>query len=112
MNLESLLSRELPAASNGIALFAVLNLGLIESLANGALGTAEAVRVFYNAENCLFVEKRLRDKTAREIMSRGVQLPDLFAAFSEDDARREFQHELAAMRTLCLKLLEQQRLAA
>jgi hypothetical protein len=29
-----------------------------------------------------------------EIMSRGVQLPDLFEALSAEEAHREFQHEL------------------
>lgn len=93
-------------------LFALLNLGIIESLANGLMSAAEAPRVFYHSDNCLFVRKRLRDKTADEITSRGVRLPDLFEALPTDEAQREFQHELATMRALCLKLLEKKPLVA
>ena len=39
-------------------------------------------------------------------MSRGVQLPDLFDSLPPLVAQREFQHELAKMRSLCLSLLE------
>jgi hypothetical protein len=63
-------------------------------------------------ENCLFVRKHLRDKLADVIMSHGVQLPDLFEALPPDEAHREFQRELATMRSLCLKLLEEQPLVA
>jgi hypothetical protein len=45
-------------------------------------------------------------------MSHGVQLPDLFEALPMAEAQREFQRELAIMRTLCLKLLEQKQLMA
>jgi hypothetical protein len=94
------------------ALFALLNLGIIESLANGLMSAADAPRLFYHADNCLFVRKQLRDKTADEIMSRGVQLPDLFDSLPADEAQREFQRELAVMRGLCLKLLEKKPSAA
>ncbi|MGH7227051.1 MAG: hypothetical protein ACRELF_27865, partial [Gemmataceae bacterium] len=60
----------------------------------------------------LFVRKRLRDKIADEIMSRGVQLADLFDSLPTDEAQREFQRELAIMRGMCLKLLEQKPLVA
>src|SRR6266699_2460640 len=108
MHLESLL----PAAGKTpqrLALFGLLSLGVIESLANGLLSASDAVRLFFNAANCLFVRQRLRNKMADEVMSRGVQLPDLFDALSAEEAQREFQRELAAMRTLCLRLLEQRR---
>ena len=52
-----------------LGLFALLNLGVVELLANGALSAVEATRGFYNAENCLYVRKHLRDKTADKIMS-------------------------------------------
>ena len=86
------------------AVFALLNLGLIESIANGMVTPDEANRLFYNAENCLYVRKHLRQKIAAEIMSRGTQLPDLFDALPVDDALREFHHELATIRSLCLRL--------
>jgi hypothetical protein len=70
------------------------------------------LRIFFNAENCLFVRQHLREKIADEIMSRGVQLPDLFDALPIEEAHREFQRELATMRSLCLKLLGEKRLAA
>jgi len=94
------------------ALFALLNLGIVESLANGLLSAADAVHLFFHADNCLFVRKRMRDKTADEIMSRGVQLPDLFEMLPSDEAQRAFQHELATIRGLCLKLLGKKPLVA
>lgn len=105
MDLGALLAASARASSQSRALFALLNLGIIESLANGLLSAADAPRLFYHADNCLFVRKRLRNKTADEIMSRGVQLSDIFEALPADEAQREFQHELATLRGLCLKLL-------
>lgn len=99
-------------AAQPLALFTLLTLGMIESLANGLLSATEAVRVFFHMENCLFVRKHRRDKTADTIMSHGVQLPDLFEALPREEAHREFQRELATMRTLCLKLLEEKQLVA
>src|SRR5207244_6156523 len=92
--------------------FALLALGMVESLANGASSTADATRGFFNAENCLYVRKNLRDKTADEVMSRGVQLEDLFEALPEQEAQQEFQRELSAIRSLCLELLDQHRAVA
>ncbi len=90
----------------------MLNLGIVESLANGLMSATDAVRLFFHADNCLFVHKHLRDKMADEIMSRGIQLPDLFEALPTDEAQREFQHELTSIRTLCLKLLEKKHRVA
>lgn len=112
MNLDNLLPRSSKARSGQLGLFAVLNLGMVESLANGAIGAADALRVFYHADNCLFVRKELHDKTADAIMSHGVQLADFFDVLPIEEARREFQRELATMRALCLKLLEKKRLVA
>lgn len=112
MNLQALLAGSVRTPSQSKALFALLNLGIVESLANGLLSAADAVRLFFHAENCLFVRKQLRDKTADEIMGRGVQLPDLFDALPTDEAQREFQHELASIRGLCLKLLDKKSLVA
>jgi hypothetical protein len=112
ISLKTVLSASGEAPVQQVTLFALLNLGMIESLANGLISVTDAVQVFYNAENCLFVRRQLREKTADEIMSRGIQLPDLFAALPIEEAHREFQRELATMRSLCLKLLESQRLVA
>ena len=95
-----------------MTLFALLNLGVIESLANGLMSATEAVQSVYHADNCEFVRKHLRDKVADKIMSHGVQLPDLFSVLSSDEAHREFQRELMAMRGLCFQLLENERQVA
>ena len=76
---------------------------------NGLLSATEAVGRFYHADNCLFVRNTLKDKTADQIMSHGVQLPDLFDVLPIAEAQREFLHELAVMRDLCLQLLERTR---
>src|SRR5947207_6552084 len=96
---ELLLSNTNGAARRGLGLLAVWSLGIIECVANGALGAAEAVQFFFNAQNCIFVRKNLRNKTADEIMSRGVQLQDLFEALPEHEAQREFQRELETIRS-------------
>lgn len=98
--------------SERLALFALINLGIVESLTNGLVSATNALQVFFHAENCLFVRKELRAKAADEIMSHGVQLPDLFDALPADEAQREFNHELATIRNLCLKLLKERRSAA
>jgi hypothetical protein len=82
-------------------------IGMVESLASGVLSATDALRLFFHAENCLLVRKQWRDKTADAIMSHGVQLPDLFEVLPLTEAQREFQRELAMMRSLCLKLLEE-----
>jgi hypothetical protein len=84
--------------------FALLNLGLVQSLASGVVGPTEAVERFYHAENCRYVQKHFRQQAAT-LMSHGVQLPDLFASLPAEEARREFYHELEIMRALCLQLL-------
>jgi hypothetical protein len=112
MSLQPLLAASHDAPTQRLALFALLTLGILESLAHGLLSATDALRVFFHAENCLFVRKHLRDKTADAVMSHGVQLPDLFEALSPVEAHREFQRELATMRALCLKLLEQKQLVA
>lgn len=103
--------RDLIAAAGGEsvdrrAVFAFVSLGVVESLSNGSLSATDAVRSFFNAENCLYVRKALKQKLAARIMSHGVQLADLFDILPTEDAHREYLHELAAMRSLCLKLLE------
>lgn len=112
ISLKTLLAAYDETTSQQLSLFALLNLGIIESLANGLISATDALRVFFNMENCLFVRKQLCDKIADEIMSRGVQLPDLFAVLPTEEAHREFQHELSTMRSLCLKLLEEKHWVA
>jgi len=54
----------------------------------------------------------LKEKIADQIMSHGVQLPDLFDALPAEEAQREFQREVTTMHSLCLKLLEDKQIAA
>ena len=89
--------------------FALLNLGLVQSLASGVLSPTEVVERFYHADNCLYVQKHFRQKEANAVMSHGVQLPDLFECLPAEEAQREFYHELETIRSLCLKLLEKRR---
>ncbi len=94
------------------AAFALLGLGVTESLISGARGASEALDEFFHAQNCLFVKQSLDSRAADEFMSRGVQLADLYDALPVAEAQREYQRELALMRALCLKLLEKERIAA
>jgi hypothetical protein len=94
-----------------MALFAVAALGIIDSLAAGSMTPTDAIRIFFHAKNCRYVRTKLRDKQADEVMGRGLQIPDLFDAMPIEEAHREFQHELAAMRTLCHELLQAERVA-
>ena len=110
MSLKTLLAASDGTPAQQLALLALLTLGMVESLANGLLSATEALHMFFHMENCLFVRKQLRDKLADAIMSRGIQLPDLFEALPPEEAHREFQRELATIRSLCLKLLEAQGL--
>jgi len=105
MRLDELLVTTEGKREECLALFSIINLGFIESLASGVLTASDAVRFLYSGENCLFVHKRIKDKIADQIMSHGVQLPDLFDALPAEEAFREFQLELGAMRALCLKIL-------
>ena len=76
--LRVLLSEVPGSPSRQLQLFALVNLGLVQSLASGILSPTEAVDRFYHADNCLYVQKHLRKREANAIMSFGVQLPDLF----------------------------------
>ena len=107
-----LLSGTETAPDRALDLFALLNLGLVEALMNGLLDAEDAVRIFYHADNCIYVDKYVKNKVAKEVMSRGVQLPDLFDALPVGRARREFLRELAIMREFCLKMVEDGRSVA
>jgi hypothetical protein len=95
-----------------IALFALTSLGIIESLVAGLLTPTQAIHAFFHGKNIRFVKTKLGDDRASEIMGRGVQLADLFDAMPVEEAHREFQHELQAMKALCYELLEVHRAAA
>jgi hypothetical protein len=110
MQLEPVLKPQSPAARRST--FALLALGVAESISSGLLSTTGAVRTFFTASNCLFVRQSLRSRLADEIMSRGVQLPDLFDALSADEAARELREELRAIQDLCRALLQRTSLAA
>lgn len=112
MSLQAVLAASNESPRERLALFALVTLGVLESLAHGLLSAADALRLFFHADNCLYVRKQLRDKTADAVMSHGVQLPDLFEALPTAETNREFQRELATMRALCLKLLEQKQMVA
>ena len=91
--------------SQQLELFALVNLGLIQSLASGVLTPTNAISRFYHAANCLYVKSHYRQKEAQEIMSRGIQLADLFESLSPEEAQSEFYRELETMRFLCLRIL-------
>jgi hypothetical protein len=111
IDLENLLSQTTDPRQR-VAWFALLSLGAIESLVSGAIRASDAIRLLFHADNCLFVRERLQEESADEVMSRGVQLPDLFETLPAEEAQREYQRELAAMHSLCLKLIEAQESAA
>jgi len=112
IDLRILLSNSDRTPEEKLTLFVWLNLGIIESLTNGLLTATQAVRIFFNAENCLFVRQEIAERNADVIMSHGVQLADPFDALPSEEAQLEFQRELATIRALCLNILEEKRLAA
>jgi hypothetical protein len=112
IHLKTLLTDQDKTLDQRLALFAWLNLGILESLMSGVITASDAVRIFFNAENCLYVRQDLMDRTADEIMSHGVQVADLFDILPPDEAQREFERELATIRARCLSLLKEKRLAA
>jgi hypothetical protein len=95
-----------------LALFSFINMGLIDAMMNGVMSAEGAAQIFYNADNRIYVKEKFKEKIADKIMSHGVQLPDVFDALPAGEAHREFLRELATIRNLCLKLLEDHRLVA
>ncbi len=112
IDLSELLSAQHSRGPGRLGLFAILSLGVTECLASGSIDSTDATRLFFNAQNCLYVRKSLRDEMADKIMSHGVQLQDLFDVLSEREARKEYQRELGTIRGLCLQLLDQHQLVA
>jgi len=85
----------------------LLNLGMVQALLGGALTVREAIQQFYHAENCILVRDRLRNYPEVDtLMSRGVQLGDLFRVLSAETAQHEVFKELEAMRSKCLSILQ------
>jgi hypothetical protein len=108
--LSLLLAEKQPAERQ--RLFGVMTLGVVESLASGVLSPDDAVRLFFHADNCLYVGKHLGTKVADEIMGRGVQLPDLFEILPAKVAATELEAELTRIRSACLKLMRRKKAAA
>ena len=107
IQLKQLLTESSQTQVEQVEIFALLNLGILESLSHGLMSAADALQSFFHVENCLFVRHQMRNRAADEIMSRGVQLSDLFDTLPPAMAQREFQRELSRMQMLCLTLLEQ-----
>jgi hypothetical protein len=111
IDLSNLLSSETGATARQLESFALLSLGVIESLLNGSFKAEDSIRFFFHAQNCHYIRK-LKNKYADEIMGRGVQLADLFDALPPDQAQGEFERELGVMRALCARLLKKRQLVA
>jgi hypothetical protein len=111
IELNRLLSSESGDVPRQLESFAIFSLGVIESLMNGSIKPDESVPFFFHAANCSYI-RRLKNKLADAVMGRGVQLADLFDVMPPDEAQREFQRELEAMRGLCVRLLKKRKLVA
>lgn len=105
LSFEAIVSQSGRSKAQRLETFAVLNLGILESLASGAVAADEATERFYNAANCLFVRRRLKDSVCDDVMSRGVQLADVVEILPAGKAQREFAREIGEMRRLCLSIM-------
>ena len=112
IDLRTLLGSSDKTSEQRLALFAWLSLGIIESLTKGIVTPIDAVRIYFHADNCLFVRYEFGQEIADEIMSHGTQLADIFEVLSTDEAEQEFQTELAMIQSLSLNILERERVAA
>lgn len=110
--LETLLESAGADETQRLALFAMVQLGVIQSIQSGLLTPSEALGFIYHAQNCFYIHQHFPDSTADVIMSHGIQLPDLFDVLPAEVAQRELYRELEIMRTLCLKLLDTEQVAA
>lgn len=111
IDLADVLSEHAMSDEKQRSIFALLSLGIIDSLVNGSISSSDAVERFFHADNCLFVHNYFCDHDAETLMSHGVQLPDLFLVLPAQEAQREFQRELAMMRSHCYAMLEEKELA-
>jgi hypothetical protein len=112
IRLDAILTVASDSPEGRLTIFAVVTLGIIESLANGSLNAKDVIPLFFNGDNCLHVRKHLKNKLADRIMSHGVQLPDLFDILPLEEAQRQFLHELSVMKSSCFQLIDIARLAA
>jgi hypothetical protein len=110
--LETLLPTVGAAKTQQLALFAIVNLGVIEALQGGLLTPTDALGVLYHAQNCFYIHQQFPDTTADIIMSHGIQLPDLFDVLPPELAQRNLYQQLEEMRSLCFNLLEKEPMAA
>lgn len=81
-----LVSKFTGTTSQQLEMFALVNLGILQSLSCGILTPSAAIERFYNGANCLHVKGRLRTKESQEIMSRALQLADLFDTLNAEEA--------------------------
>jgi hypothetical protein len=88
-----------------LAVFAGLNLAMLHSIDNKGAALPDITAGFYNVANCLYVRRSLKHNEADELMSRGVQLADLFDVLPRKQAEAELKRERSAMRLICYKLL-------
>lgn len=88
-----------------LTVFGALNLAMVQSIDSKGASLGDVTAGFYNAANCLYVKRSLRHKDADELMSRGVQLADLFEVLPRRQAEVELKCEKDAMRAICYKLL-------
>lgn len=91
--------------SQKLAVFAGLNLAMLASIDAKGKALSEITAGFYNATNCQYVKRSIKHKEADELMSRGVQLSDLFEVLPRRTAEAELKVEKNAMRAICYKLL-------
>jgi hypothetical protein len=104
-HLKTLLDQSGRTRNQKVAALATLMLGVVEALSRDALDPTGATVALFNAENCIYVHRQLKNSAADEIMSRGVQLTDLFDILPPGKAKAEFAKELEAMRRLSVGLL-------
>jgi hypothetical protein len=88
-----------------LAVFAGLNLAMLQSVDSKGQALRDITAGFYNVANCLYVKRSFRQSDADELMSRGVQLADLFDVLPRKQAESELKREKNAMRAICYKLL-------
>jgi hypothetical protein len=103
INLETLL--EQLSQSQRLTTFAMLNLGIVQAIESKTTTPEEMITHFYSADNCLYVRRSLKNKAADEIMSRGVQLPDVFDVLPASKAQAACSKQLEKIRSLSLGLL-------
>lgn len=112
IDLEGLLGAGAGVSMERREVFALIVLGLLDSIESGVLSCPEIVPLFFHAANSRYVENKLQCADALEVMGRGSQLPDLYDALDPNEAQRELAVEIAAMRALCLAMLGGGRLVA